>query len=81
MIFPTDRVSYMSPVDTKSTGLVTHAEGVGHGGHLPDLSSSTSTHAIAQHYVGLYELDSLIHVVVLSKVPEDDFCGWRRGLS
>ena len=49
--------------------------------HLPDLSSSTSTHAIAQHHVGFYELDSLVYIVVLSEVPEYSFCSWGRGSS
>lgn len=44
--------------------------------YLPDLSSSTSTHAIAQHNVGFYELDSLVYIVVLSKVSEYSFCSW-----
>jgi len=44
--------------------------------HFPDLSSSTSTQAIAQHHVGFYERDSLVYIVVLSEVPEYSFCSW-----
>jgi hypothetical protein len=78
MNFPTDCVSScMSSVDTKSIGLPT--DETYYRAHLPDCSSSTSTNTIAQCRIRLYGLDSLVYIIVLFEVSEDDFCGWRRG--
>jgi hypothetical protein len=42
--------------------------------HSPDASCLTCTHAVTQCYIRLYDFDSLVDIIVLLEVPEDDFC-------